>query len=78
MLQRHTGTSLGLGLIEPMQQARGECAGQLCLALGFLGVEGQLKHAATVPVDASVQVFQQASGMAETAEDQLRKCRAVR
>ena len=77
MFQRHTGARLGLGLVQRMQQAWGKRPGQLGLALGFLGVERQLQHAATVPVDAPLQVFEQAPGVAEPAQNQLRKGRAV-
>lgn len=68
---------LGLGRVQQVQQAGRKGGGQLRLALGLLGVEGQLQHAATVPIDASVQVLQQASGVAETTEYQLRQGCAV-
>ncbi|MCY1397463.1 hypothetical protein D9M71_124680 [compost metagenome] len=68
---------LGFGLVQYPQQVGGEGVGQLRLALGFLVIERQLQHAATVPVGAPLQVFQQAPGMAETAEDQLRERSAM-
>ncbi|MNI89866.1 hypothetical protein D3C73_1473260 [compost metagenome] len=55
----------------------GKCLRQMRLAFGFLGIERQLQHAATVPIEAALQVLQQAAGVAEPAEDQLRQRRAV-
>jgi hypothetical protein len=40
-----------------VQQAAVERRGQFGLALGFLGVEGQLQHAAGVPVLAALQAL---------------------
>lgn len=73
MGQTDTGAGLRLGLFEPLQQIFGERGGQLRVAFGFLGVERQLQHAAIVPVGAALQGFKQASGVTETADDQLRQ-----
>jgi len=73
VFQRHPGARLSLGLVQRLQQAGRKRRGQLCLALGFLGVERQLQHAATVPVDAPVQVFEQAPGVAETRSKSIAK-----
>ncbi|MNF54103.1 hypothetical protein D3C84_355220 [compost metagenome] len=77
VLQSNTRACLGLGQIQRMDQIGGKRGGQLRLAFGFLGVERQLQYAAVSPVNATLQVFEQASGMAESADDQLRKGGAV-
>ena len=76
-LQADTGTRLGLFSIECLQQVFGKRLRQLRLTLGFLGIEGQLQHTAIVPVDAPLQLFKQAPGVTETADNQLRQRRAV-
>ncbi|VVN47714.1 hypothetical protein PS659_06010 [Pseudomonas fluorescens] len=77
MGQSDTGHGLGLGLIQQVQQIRRERRRQLRLAFDFPGIEGQLQYAAVVPVTAPLQVFEQASGVAEAADDHLRQRRAV-
>jgi len=75
--QLDAGLSLSLVAVQQVQQLRRKGLGQLRLTLGFLGVERQLQHAAALPVDTPVQVFQQTPGVAETTQDQLRQRRAV-
>ncbi|MCY1537723.1 hypothetical protein D9M68_732310 [compost metagenome] len=75
--QADAGFGFGTGLVEVDQQIAGEGGRQLRLALHFLGVEGQLQYPAIVPVDAFLQLFEQAAGVAETTDDQARECRAV-
>ncbi|MNX91284.1 hypothetical protein D3C86_1233580 [compost metagenome] len=72
MLQGDAGLCLRPRLIEQVRQVWRKGGGQLRLTLGFLGIEGQLQDPAIVPVDATLQLFQQTSGVAETADDQLR------
>ncbi|MNQ77769.1 hypothetical protein D3C85_926580 [compost metagenome] len=67
--QADTRDGFGFGLLQYPQQVGGKGVRKLGLALGFLVVEGQLQYATTVPVGAPLQVFQQAPGVAETAED---------
>jgi hypothetical protein len=47
--QGDAGDGFGLVAVQQVQQAAVERRGQFGLALGFLGVEGQLQHAAGVP-----------------------------
>ncbi|MNH95388.1 hypothetical protein D3C73_480290 [compost metagenome] len=75
--QSDTGHGLCFGLIQQVQQVRWKRRGQLRLAFGFLGIEGQLQHAAIVPVAAPLQVFEQTSGVAESTDDHLRQRRAM-
>ncbi|RMT91786.1 hypothetical protein ALP39_200487 [Pseudomonas marginalis pv. marginalis] len=75
--QGNAGLNLGLVFIQQMQQFRRERLGQLRLAFGLLGIEGQLQHAAAVPIHPAMQVLQQAPGMAEPADYHLRQGRAV-
>src|SRR5450830_531958 len=71
VFEGHAGAGLGLGLIEDLEQLGTEGSGQLGLAFGLFLVEGQLQDAAVVPVEALVQLFEQAPGMPEAAENQL-------
>ena len=68
---------LRLVAVQQLQQIRSKGVCQLSLTLGFFSVKRQLQHATAVPIDTSVQVFQQASGVAKTAEDQLGQSRAM-
>lgn len=56
-----------------MQQICREGGGQLGLARGFLVIEGQLQHAASVPVGTALQAFEQPTSMTEASDDQLRQ-----
>ncbi|MOA22507.1 hypothetical protein D3C78_1430660 [compost metagenome] len=78
LCQPDPGHGLGPGLIQQVQQVRCKRRRQLRLAFGFPGIEGQLQHAAIVPVAAPLQVFEQSSGVAESADDHLRQHRAMR
>ncbi len=71
--QGDSGALLGFGLAQRQQQVGGESRGQFALAFAFLGVEGQLQHAAGIPVLAALQTFEQAPGVAETGDDQARQ-----
>ena len=68
---------LRLLAVQQMQQVRSKGVCQLSLTLDLFGVKRQLQHATAVPIDTSVQVFQQASGVAKTADYQLGQGRAM-
>ena len=71
MGQLDPGQRLGLWLIKQMHQCRCKGLSQLCLTLGFLGAKAQLQHATVVPVTPALQVFQQATGVAEATDNHL-------
>ena len=77
MGQFDPGLGLCLVLVEQMHQCRGKCRRQLRLTLSFLGIETQLQHAAIIPVAPALQVFQQATGIAEATDNHLRQGRTV-
>ena len=72
-LKADTGLRLRLLLIQWMDQLRIEGCCQLRLALGFLGVEGQLQDPAIVPVEPALQMLEQAAGMTKTTDNHLRQ-----
>ncbi|MNP46362.1 hypothetical protein D3C76_1403560 [compost metagenome] len=64
-------------LVECVQQFTGERRRQLRLSFDFLGIEGQLQDSAIIPVNAPLQMLKQASGVTESADNQLRQRCAV-
>ena len=77
VFQRQTGQLRGFAGVHRTQQVGGEGTGQARLALGFLGIEGQLQHATGAPVGTGRQALELAPGVAETAHHQLRQRGAV-
>ncbi|MNZ55558.1 hypothetical protein D3C78_734870 [compost metagenome] len=75
--QTDTGDALGLVARQGLQQRLGEGRRELRLALALGLVEGQLQHAAGVPLAAALQALQQPAGVAEAAHHQPRQRRAV-
>ncbi len=71
--QRDAGAGLGLLARQAVQQVRREGLGQLGLAPGFRRIERQLQDAAGIPVVALLQVLEQAAGVAEAGQHQLRQ-----
>ena len=75
--QRDPGQLLGLLATDRVQQLLGEGCRQLALALYFLGIEGQLQHAARLPGVAG-ELLQQAPGVAEAGDYVAREGGVVR
>ncbi|MNE10826.1 hypothetical protein D3C80_1035540 [compost metagenome] len=69
--QGHAGDGFSFCTFQRVQQVGVESGSQLALALSFLVVEGQLQHAAGIPVAATLQAFKLAPGVAETGQDHL-------
>ena len=71
--QGHPGDGFGLGALQRVQQVVVEGGGQFALAFGLLGVEGQLQHAAGIPVLATLQALELAPRVAEPGQNHLRQ-----
>ncbi|MNJ50402.1 hypothetical protein D3C77_456740 [compost metagenome] len=75
--QRYTCHRLRLLATQALQQLPVEGIGQGFLTLLFLAVEGQLQYTASVPILPPLQALKQASGVAETTQNQTRQRRAM-